>query len=133
MEDDRYEHLRALGRRGFADVMGIEIPPDAPSPPVGSFLDLTNTLVFGDVFQRPHLSLRERRLVTLTALAARGHDECTVQHVRAALRTSDVSDDDLDELVIQMAFYLGWPPAMAFWLLLDRERAAAAGPVEAGG
>jgi 4-carboxymuconolactone decarboxylase len=128
MTEDLYGHLRDLGRQGFADVMGIEIAPDAPMPPVGSFLDLTNTLVFGDVFQRPYLSLRERRLVTLTALAARGHDECTVQHVRAALRSEDVSDHDLDELVIQMAFYLGWPPAMAFWLLLARERAAGDDP-----
>jgi 4-carboxymuconolactone decarboxylase len=130
MTEDLYGHLRDLGRRGFADVMGIEIPADAPNPPAGSFLDLTTTLVFGDVFQRPHLDLRERRLVTLTALAARGHDACTVQHVRAALRADDVSDADLDELVVQLAFYLGWPPAMAFWLLLTEERAAAA--AEAG-
>jgi 4-carboxymuconolactone decarboxylase len=125
MTEDLYGHLRERGLSGWEEVMG-PIPEGYPPPPVGSFLDLTNKLVFGDVFQRPHLTLRERRLVTLTAMAARGHDDCTVQHIRAAMRMGDLSDDDLEELIIQMAFYLGWPPAMAFWLLVNRERAALA-------
>ena len=122
---DLYAHLSERADQGFLEVMRPAVPPPggAPGSP-GSFIDLTHKLLFGDLWQRPHLTLRERRLVTLTAMAARGHDDCTVQHVTAALRSGDVTEADFEELIIQLAFYLGWPPAMSFWLMVTREVAA---------
>jgi len=125
MSEDLYGHLRERANTGWDRIMCPPAgSPERPMEP-GSFVDLTHKLLFGDVWQRPHLSVRERRLVTLTALAARGHDECTVAQVAAALRSGDLSPEDFEELIIQMAFYLGWPPAMQFWLILGRQVAAA--------
>jgi 4-carboxymuconolactone decarboxylase len=91
----------------FREVMTV--PFDAPATPFSDagLLDF----VFADVWGRPGLSRRDRRLVTLTCAAAADTQEPIVAHVYAALNSGDLSYDEALELVLQFAVYCGWPKA----------------------
>jgi 4-carboxymuconolactone decarboxylase len=121
-DNDLYAHLRARADVGWRRVMQSE--PEASDAVPGSYPDLSHTLLFGDIWQRPHLSLRERRLVVLTLLAAYGRDEPMVYHLRGALRSGDLDEAALDELIVQIAFYAGWPTSSTLWGALRRAVAA---------
>ena len=65
------------------------------------------------VWSRPHLSMRERRLITIAVLTMEGEKRELDVHVRAALESGDLDADDVDELSIQLAMYGGWPRGAA--------------------
>lgn len=65
--------------------------------------------VWGDLWARPGLTLRERSLVTIAILAAEGHDELEL-HLRAARRTGAVVED-IVETLLHVAVYAGVPHA----------------------
>ncbi|MFF0817207.1 carboxymuconolactone decarboxylase family protein [Rhodococcus sp. NPDC003318] len=67
--------------------------------------------LFGEVWTRPGLSIRERRLITLSCIAAVGATKPMAAHVAAALDTGDLSREELEEAALQCAAYLGWPLA----------------------
>ena len=123
-DDDLYAHLRERGDVGWRRVMQSE--PEVTNAVPGSYPDLSHTVLMGDIWQRPHLSLRERRLVVLTLLAAYGRDEPIVYHLRGALRSGDLDEAALDELVVQIAFYGGWPMSSTLFVALRRAVAAEA-------
>jgi 4-carboxymuconolactone decarboxylase len=102
-EDDR----RARGRAVFEQVMGFT-PPALPGD---TFLDMTLDHLFADLWSRPGLPVRDRRLVTLTVLICLGHEATLKLHLGAALRTGQLSDAEVDELVLHVAHYGGWPVA----------------------
>jgi len=116
--DDPFGHLLDKGNEMWAEVMG-SLP--APTAPVGSLDDLALKLVFGGLWSRPGLSIRDRRLINLTLLAILGRDDITPFHVRAALESGDLDPDQMEELCVQLAFYAGWPVATSFLLLVRRE------------
>ena len=120
-DDDLYALLRARGDAGWRRVMQSE--PEVTNAVPGSYPDLSHSVLMGDIWQRPHLSLRERRLVVLTLLAAYGRDEPMVYHLRGALRSGDLDEAALDELVVQIAFYGGWPMSSTLYLALRRAAA----------
>ena len=72
---------------------------------------LTDTVLFGDIWERPGLSPRDRSLVTVTALAALYRDDQLPFHLRLALNNG-LSVAELVEAITQLAFYAGWPNAM---------------------
>lgn len=74
--------------------------------------ELTEKTLFGDVLARPGLSQRDRALATLSALIAGGNAEQLRFHGPRAL-ASGLSGAEIAELVLQMAFYAGWPRAMS--------------------
>jgi 4-carboxymuconolactone decarboxylase len=133
MTDDPFAHLLDKGNEMWAEVMG-SLP--APTAPVGSLDDLALKLVFGGLWSRPGLSIRDRRLINLTLLAVLGRDDITPFHVRAALESGDVDPAQFEELGVQLAFYTGWPVATSFLLLARREvqkLAAEKGDADGGG
>ncbi len=72
---------------------------------------LRENVLMGDVWKQPELSLRDRSLVTCTILAAQGkYDEMTVHMGRAV--ENGVTVDELRGMIVQLAFYAGWPSAM---------------------
>ena len=73
--------------------------------------DLTDTVLFGDVWERRGLSPRDRSLVTVTALVALYRNDQLTFHLRLALQNG-LSEDELVEAVTHLAFYAGWPNAM---------------------
>lgn len=65
---------------------------------------------WGSVWARPGLTQRERSLVTITLLAALGHDEELAMHIRAT-RNTGASADDVKEALLHVAVYAGVPAA----------------------
>ena len=65
--------------------------------------------VFTDVWARPRLGRRERRLTTLTAIAATGNGAILPFHMKPALEAGDLTTDELAEWVVHLAHYAGWP------------------------
>ncbi|TNF30912.1 MAG: carboxymuconolactone decarboxylase family protein [Deltaproteobacteria bacterium] len=74
--------------------------------------DLTDRVLFDDVWARPELSARDRSLVTCAALVATGKTEQLRFHVPFALHNG-VTRDEILELITHLAFYAGWPNAMS--------------------
>ena len=73
---------------------------------------LTDDVLFGDVWERPQLSKRDRSLITCAALVATGKVEQLGFHFPRALENG-VTQDELVELITHLAFYAGWPSAMS--------------------
>jgi 4-carboxymuconolactone decarboxylase len=73
--------------------------------------ELTDDVLFGDIWERPGLSQRDRSLITVAALAALYRTNELPSHLRRAL-ANGVTQDELVELITHLAFYAGWPSAM---------------------
>jgi 4-carboxymuconolactone decarboxylase len=75
-------------------------------------VDLTEDILFGDVWERPQLSKRDRSLITCAALIATGKTEQMDFHFPNAIRNG-VTEEELVEAITHLAFYVGWPNAMS--------------------
>ena len=73
---------------------------------------LTDDVLFGDVWERPGLSKRDRSLVTVAALVALYRTNQLPGHLKRALENG-VTRDELIEAITHLAFYAGWPCAMS--------------------
>ena len=74
--------------------------------------ELTDDVLFGDVWERAELSPRDRSLVTVAALIANGNTEQLSSHLNLA-RANGLSESELAEVIIHLAFYAGWPRAVS--------------------
>ncbi|MER7193017.1 carboxymuconolactone decarboxylase family protein [Streptomyces flaveolus] len=74
-------------------------------------VELTDDVLFGDVWERPGLSPRDRSLVTVSVLAALYRSEQLGHHLNTAL-DNGLSVEELSEAITHLAFYAGWPNAM---------------------
>ena len=72
----------------------------------------TQELLLGDVWKRPNLSLRDRSIVTVAVLIARNQPAELPFYLNRAL-DNGVKPGELSELITHLAFYSGWPNAMA--------------------
>lgn len=73
--------------------------------------ELTDEVLFGDVWARPGLSRRDRSLVTVAALTALGRTDQLRSHLNLAL-DNGVTEQELAEVATHLAFYAGWPAGM---------------------
>jgi 4-carboxymuconolactone decarboxylase len=71
-------------------------------------VELTDEVLFGDIWERPGLSKRDRSLVTVTALVALYRTDQITFHLRRALENG-LTRDELIEAITHLAFYAGWP------------------------
>jgi 4-carboxymuconolactone decarboxylase len=78
---------------------------------VPKLVDLTEKVVFGDVWERPELSKRDRSLITCAALVALQRPDQLRGHLDRAL-VNGVTKEELGELITHLAFYSGWPTAV---------------------
>ena len=89
--------------------------PSAVQKLIGDFapklVDLTDRVLFGDVWERPELSKRDRSLVTVAALIALNRPEQLRFHLTKAVENG-VRKEELIEVITHLAFYSGWPNAM---------------------
>lgn len=86
---------------------------DLPAPPAGAmaFFDLMLEQLFGEVWTRAALSLRDRRLITMGVIAALGERDTFAIQARSALKNGELSPEQLREVVIHLAQYAGYPRA----------------------
>ena len=73
--------------------------------------ELTDDVLYGDVWERPQLSKRDRSLVTVAALIALNRPEQLRSHLIRA-RENGVTQEELIEAITHLAFYCGWPNAV---------------------
>jgi len=81
--------------------------------------ELTDQVLFGDVWERPGLSKRDRSLATVTALAVIGQSEQLRGHLWRAL-DNGVKKEEIIELMTHLAFYCGWANAGSAALVAKR-------------
>jgi 4-carboxymuconolactone decarboxylase len=74
--------------------------------------DLTDRVLFGEVWERPELSKRDRSLATVAALVAMNRPDQLRFHLRFAVENR-VKKEELIEVITHLAFYSGWPNAMS--------------------
>ena len=65
--------------------------------------------LFGDVYQRPGLSIRDRRLLIIGVAAAHGIDSILRLQLSAGVAKGDLTEADLDEITIFLTQYVGYP------------------------
>ncbi len=98
------EDKRRRGLDMMRQVYGWDVQ-DGP----GDFFGLTVDHLFAEIWTRPGLTLRDRRLLLIGLLIGQGrHDVAEIQ-LDAALRGEELSPDELREIVIFLAHYAGWP------------------------
>jgi 4-carboxymuconolactone decarboxylase len=82
-------------------------------------VELTDNVLFGDVWERPGLSPRDRSLITVAALVSLYRGDQLESHLRRALGNG-LTADELAEAITHLAFYAGWPCAIAATVILRR-------------
>ena len=93
------EQIKKMGREGGM-LDQKELYPDMYELSVGH--------LFGDIWTRPHLSLRNRQLITLAANIAMARPWGNHSHYRSA-KNIGVSHEEIMELIIHVGHYTGWP------------------------
>mgnify|MGYP000532926075 FL=1 len=96
----------------------------APTSPL--LAELTNRVLFGDLWQRPDMSARDRSLVTMAALIAIGQPEQLPFHANRAM-DNGLTRAEAAEVPAHLAFYAGWPRAMSAVPVLEKVFAAREG------
>ena len=100
-------------------IQGESVANTPPSPArdkvraiVPKLIEMTEKVVYGDVWERPGLSKRDRSLITVAALVAMGRGDQLPGHLGRAL-DNGVSKEEISELITHLAFYSGWPTAIS--------------------
>jgi 4-carboxymuconolactone decarboxylase len=108
----------ALRPRPAAAAARDAAPSDQPSRAqqlMGDFApklaELTDDVLYADVWARPQLSPRDRSLVTVSALVAMNRPDQLRSHLALA-RTNGVTEAEIAEAITHLAFYAGWPSAV---------------------
>ena len=105
--------LRAVGPRlpaPASDAARAKAVTDELAAVAPKFVQLTNDVVFDDLWRRPDLSLRDRSLVTIAALAAMGDDDQLDFYLRRGLE-SGLTRAQITEALTHLGFYAGWAKA----------------------
>jgi 4-carboxymuconolactone decarboxylase len=74
--------------------------------------ELTDDVLYADIWERPQLSKRDRSLITVTALIVLNRPDQLRSHLALA-RQNGVTEEELIETITHMAFYSGWPSAVS--------------------
>ena len=97
---------RSRGESAYREVHGADPEPARTAFRGRAYLDY----LYGEIWTRQkYLTRRDRRIVSICCSAATGVDEETIEHLEGALRLGDLTFDELQELVVHYAVYLGWP------------------------
>ena len=95
-------------RRGLAkmnEVYGWEMPNVEGDP----YFDLTVDHLFANIWTRPGLSMREKRMMTLTVVTAVGNADLAEIQANAALANGELTVEELKEMAVFLTHYLGFP------------------------
>ena len=98
------DELRKKGLEKMNEVYGWEMP-DMP----GEYFALTADHLFGTIWTRPGLSMRDKRIMTLTVVTALGISDLAEIQANAALANGEITEDELKEMAIFLTHYLGFP------------------------
>jgi 4-carboxymuconolactone decarboxylase len=107
------DSVRQRGLAKMAEVYGTEFQ-DYPGP----HFALTSDHLFAEIWSRPGLTIRDRRLLLLGALAAQGAIDTAGIQIGAALRNGELTEEQLHEIAVFLCYYVGWPNGTKLDLLV---------------
>ncbi|GFP77220.1 MULTISPECIES: carboxymuconolactone decarboxylase family protein [Clostridium] len=82
------------------------------------FAELNDDVLFGEVWAREDkLSLRDRSIITVTALMSKGILDSSLKYHILNAKNNGVSAEEMSEIITHLAFYAGWPNAWAVFRL----------------
>jgi 4-carboxymuconolactone decarboxylase len=116
------EHTDDVRRQGLdkmKEVYGWDMP-DLP----GDYFALTADHLFADIWSRPGLSMRDKRIMTLSVVTALGLSDLAEIQVNAALHNEEMSADELREMAIFITHYVGFPLGSTFNSVVEKVVAA---------
>jgi 4-carboxymuconolactone decarboxylase len=120
MDDETRLRAGMAMRRTVLGDAHVDRAVAATTPLTADFQDLITRYAWGEIWSRPGLDSRTRRILVIGTLLALGHWEELEMHVRAALRSNELTEADVKEIVLQQAIYCGVPAAnAAFRVLAD--------------
>jgi 4-carboxymuconolactone decarboxylase len=99
------DEQRKKGLEKMNEVYGWEMPNIEGDP----YFDLTVDHLFGSIWTRPGLSMRDKRLLTLAVVTAQGRQDLGEVQVNAALLNEEFTEDELKEVAIFLTQYVGFP------------------------
>ena len=120
-EDDRLEAARAM-RRAMLGEAYVDAQTEDPNPAMREFSEYLTSMAWGVWARGGALSSRDRSLLVLAMTAALGRMDEFMLHARVRARTG-VTDDELDELLFQIAAYCGAPAGLSAKRALQAVRA----------
>jgi 4-carboxymuconolactone decarboxylase len=88
------------------EVYGFSVDPDQIA---GPYVDFTVDHLFGEVWTRPELDIRDRRLMTIGVLAALGQPQLLEIQFNSALDRDELTEEQVRETVLHLTHYIGWP------------------------
>jgi 4-carboxymuconolactone decarboxylase len=98
------DELRRKGLEKMNEVYAWEMP-DMP----GEFFALTVDHLFGKIWTRPGLAMRDRRMAVIAVLTAQGQEDLLEVQVNAVLHNEELTVDELRELAVFITHYVGFP------------------------
>ncbi|GFG74356.1 carboxymuconolactone decarboxylase family protein [Mycobacterium botniense] len=98
------DELRRKGLEKMNEVYAWDMP-DMP----GEYFALTVEHLFGRIWTRPGLSMRDRRMAVIAVLTAQGQEDLLEVQVNAVLHNEELSLDELRELAVFITHYVGFP------------------------
>lgn len=118
-EKDRHDAGMAVRRQVLGDAH-VDRASAQTTSLTADFQDLITRYAWGEIWTRPGLDVRTRRVLVLGTLIALGRFEEFRMHARAAMSEGGFTEEDLKEIVLQQAIYCGVPAAnTAFEALRD--------------
>jgi 4-carboxymuconolactone decarboxylase len=99
------DELRQKGLAKMNEVYSWEMPNIEGDP----YFDLTVDHLFGTIWSRPGLSMRDKRIMTLSIVTAMGLQDLAEVQVTAALANEELTEDELKEMAIFLTQYVGFP------------------------
>jgi 4-carboxymuconolactone decarboxylase len=109
MDETSMDETRRRGLAKMNAVYGWEMP-DMP----GDYFALTVDHLFADIWSRPGLSMRDRRIVTLAVVTALGLPDLAEIQINAALHNEELTAEELREMAIFITHYVGFPLGSTF-------------------
>lgn len=111
MDDDQRRAQGVAIRRAVLGDAHVDRALAQTTPLTADFQDLITRYAWGEIWTRPGLDQRSRRILVLGTMIALGRWEELRMHARAAVTEGGFSADDLKEIVLQQAIYCGVPAA----------------------
>jgi len=119
MDDQERRNAGMKVRRQVLGDAHVDRAVERTTPLTTEFQDLITRYAWGEIWTRPGLDVRTRRILVLGTLVALGRFEEFRMHARAALSEGGFSEADLKEIVLQQAIYCGVPAANTAFGVLE--------------
>jgi 4-carboxymuconolactone decarboxylase len=122
------DELRRKGLEKMNEVYAWEMPNIEGD----EYFDLTVDHLFGSIWTRPGLSMRDKRIMTLSVVTALGLQDLSEIQVNAALQNEELTEDELKEMAVFLTHYVGFPLGSGLNGVIGRVTAKRKKPGKAG-